>query len=93
MLVDPDLCTIQRPLDDQKQLRVRLEAEAILGFIGACEAGQAEMLSSDALQYEAGGIRIRFARLMHLAFWPKRYGPLAHLSQSRPALESLSRLG
>ena len=54
MSVYLDLCSIQRPLDDQSQLRVRLEAEAILAFISACEAGQAEMLSSDALQYEAG---------------------------------------
>src|SRR4051812_44240688 len=54
MLVYLDLCSIQRPLDDQGQLRVRLEAEAVLGLIGACEAGQAELVSSDALEFEAG---------------------------------------
>jgi PIN domain len=54
MLVYLDLCSIQRPLDDQTQLRIHLEAEAVLGFIAACEAGEEELISSDALEYEAG---------------------------------------
>ena len=47
-----DMCSIQRPLDDKSQLRVRLEAEAVLGIIAHCESGQAALVSSDALDFE-----------------------------------------
>jgi predicted nucleic acid-binding protein len=49
-----DMCSLQRPLDDRSQLRVRLEAEAVLGVIAYCESGQAELVSSVALKFEAG---------------------------------------
>ena len=41
-----DICSIQRPLDDQSQLRIRTETEAILGVLDLCEAGQLTLLSS-----------------------------------------------
>ena len=47
-----DLCAIQRPLDTQNQVRVILEAEAVLGIITFCNAGQIELISSEALVYE-----------------------------------------
>jgi hypothetical protein len=43
-----DLCAIQRPLDTPNQVRIVLEAEAILGIISFCDSGQAELLSSEA---------------------------------------------
>ena len=42
-----DLCAIQRPLDDQSQLRIRLEAEAVLGIFAASSAGDVSLLASD----------------------------------------------
>ncbi len=42
-----DVCAIQRPLDDLSQLRVRLEAEAVLGVLAACAAGAAALVTSD----------------------------------------------
>jgi predicted nucleic acid-binding protein len=48
-----DMCSIQRPMDDHAQDRVRLEAEAVLGILALCDAGEAELLDSDALQFEA----------------------------------------
>ncbi|MEW5930001.1 MAG: PIN domain-containing protein [Gemmatimonadota bacterium] len=48
-----DMCSIQRPLDDRSQLRVHLEAEAVLGVLALCESGDVELLSSDALAYES----------------------------------------
>lgn len=48
-----DMCSIQRPLDDRSQLRVRLEAEAVLGILALCESGEAELLHSDALRFES----------------------------------------
>jgi predicted nucleic acid-binding protein len=47
-----DLCTIKRPLDTPNQVRILLEAEAVLGIIAFCETGQAELLSSEALVFE-----------------------------------------
>jgi predicted nucleic acid-binding protein len=47
-----DLCAIQRPLDTSNQIRIVLESEAVLGIITFCDAGQAELLSSEALLYE-----------------------------------------
>jgi predicted nucleic acid-binding protein len=47
-----DLCAIQRPLDTPNQVRIVLEAEAVLGIITFCERGQAELVSSEALVYE-----------------------------------------
>jgi predicted nucleic acid-binding protein len=52
MLLYLDMCSLQRPLDDKTQLRIALEAEAVLGILALCEAGQAQLLSSDALEYE-----------------------------------------
>ena len=52
MLLYLDMCTLQRPLDDRTQIRIALEAEAILNVLAVCEAGQALLLSSDALEYE-----------------------------------------
>jgi hypothetical protein len=37
-----DICSVQRPLDDKAQLRILVEAEAILGILALCESGQAE---------------------------------------------------
>ncbi len=52
MLLYLDMCSLQRPLDDKAQPRIALEAEAVLGVLALCEAGQARLLSSDALEYE-----------------------------------------
>jgi predicted nucleic acid-binding protein len=47
-----DMCSLQRPLDTKAQLRVAVEAKAILGIIALCEAGQAELIASEALVFE-----------------------------------------
>jgi predicted nucleic acid-binding protein len=47
-----DTCSLQRPLDSKTQLRIILEAEAVLGVLALCEAGTAELISSEALTFE-----------------------------------------
>lgn len=47
-----DLCCLQRPFDDHSQLRVRLEAEAVLAVIAHCRAGRCDLLSSESLEFE-----------------------------------------
>ena len=46
------MCAIQRPLDTPNQIRITLEAEAVLGIITLCDNGKVELLSSEALLYE-----------------------------------------
>ncbi|MBC7225600.1 MAG: PIN domain-containing protein [Thermoflexales bacterium] len=52
MKVYLDMCAIQRPLDTPNQVRILLEAEAVLGLLALCEAGTIELISSEALMYE-----------------------------------------
>ena len=47
-----DTCAIQRPLDDKSQVRIALEAEAVLAVLGSWEAGAVEVVSSDILLHE-----------------------------------------
>jgi predicted nucleic acid-binding protein len=54
MLIYLDMCSIHRPLDDRTQLRILVESEAVLGIVALCASGQCALVSSDALEYEAG---------------------------------------
>ncbi len=54
MRVYLDICAIQRPFDDPSQLRVRLEAEAILTLIELCETGALDLVISAAHEIENG---------------------------------------
>jgi len=47
-----DNCSLQRPLDNKAQLRILLEAEAVLGVLAVCGLAGMELLSSDALLFE-----------------------------------------
>lgn len=47
-----DMCSIQRPLDTKTQPRIAVEAEAILGVLTLCEAGQVELMTSDVMVFE-----------------------------------------
>jgi hypothetical protein len=47
------MCSLQRPLDDKTQLRVHLEAQAILGVLAVCDSGDAALIASDVLIFEA----------------------------------------
>ena len=44
-----DSCAIQRPLDSMRQVRIALEAEALLWMFALVESGQHELVSSEAL--------------------------------------------
>jgi hypothetical protein len=43
-----DICSIQRPLDDQSQVRIATETEAMLGILDLCERGKLVLLRSAA---------------------------------------------
>ena len=52
MLVYLDTCAVQRPTDDRNQLRVRVEADAVLAVLAAVRSGAVQLLSSDVLRFE-----------------------------------------
>jgi predicted nucleic acid-binding protein len=54
MRVYLDMCSIQRPLDTKSHVRIAVEAEAILGLLALSEAGEMDLVASDALMFEAG---------------------------------------
>jgi predicted nucleic acid-binding protein len=47
-----DNCCLQRPLDDKSQIRIQLESDAILAVLSLCESGQADLVSSEVLEFE-----------------------------------------
>jgi hypothetical protein len=57
-----DSCSLQRPLDDQSQVRIATETEAIMGVLTLWEAGKIGLVGSEALNYEADQIPMRERR-------------------------------
>jgi hypothetical protein len=51
-----DTCCLQRPLDDQTQPRIKVEAEAVLVILASVQAGDCSLLNSEALEYELSRI-------------------------------------
>lgn len=49
-----DACCLNRPFDDQRQPRVRLEAEAVLLVLQRVAAGGVQWLGSSVLEFEVG---------------------------------------
>lgn len=42
-----DVCCLNRPFDDQTQIRIHLEAEAILSIIQSVDDGEWEWINND----------------------------------------------
>lgn len=47
-----DTCSLQRPLDSRNQVRIIVEAEAILGILSLFESGRIDLVSSEILLFE-----------------------------------------
>ena len=47
-----DVCCLNRPFDDQRQDRIRLETEAVLLILEHCEAGEWQWVSSAVVEEE-----------------------------------------
>lgn len=58
-----DTCCFSRPLDDQKQLRVKLESQAILHIVKHAARGEWTIIGSDAVNAEIAAIRDAERRL------------------------------
>jgi predicted nucleic acid-binding protein len=57
-----DVCCLNRPFDDQRQDRIRLEAEAVLLILGHCEAGTWQWISSAVVEEEVNNTPSRERR-------------------------------
>lgn len=57
MRVYLDVCCLNRPFDDQRQSRVRMEAEAVALVYDMIDAGQIEQVSSQMAEIEIAAIR------------------------------------
>lgn len=93
MKVYLDMCSIQRPLDSQDDVRVATEAQAVLGVLRLCESGQVTLVGSDALLFELEKNRIRSARTTLRPFYPKRELLPRPTNASKRGLASLRRAG
>ena len=52
MLIYLDTCSLQRPFDDQSQLRVAMESEAVLRATQLVGDGDLDLLASETLRIE-----------------------------------------
>ncbi|MDR2771434.1 MAG: PIN domain-containing protein [Clostridiales Family XIII bacterium] len=52
MKIYMDVCSLNRPFDDQEQDRIYLETEAILAILSRCRKGEWTLTTSDAVDYE-----------------------------------------
>jgi predicted nucleic acid-binding protein len=57
-----DVCTLCRPFDDQQQLRIRMETDALYLIVRHIEAGRYRAAVSPVHYYEVGAIREREER-------------------------------
>jgi hypothetical protein len=58
-LVYLDVCCLNRPFDDQKQDRIRLETEAIIIILNKCTTENWQLVTSNAIEAEIANISNR----------------------------------
>ena len=79
-----DVCCLNRPFDDQRQERVRLEAEAVLTILRRVEAGVWELVGSEIVEFETGRMTDLERR--------QRVKALAGLAMTKFAVDSVAKL-
>ncbi|MDR3456668.1 MAG: PIN domain-containing protein [Verrucomicrobiae bacterium] len=62
MMIYLDVCCLNRPFDDQSQIRVRLETEAVLSILEMACGGTLKLASSDIVNDELSEIPDRARR-------------------------------
>jgi len=88
-----DACCLQRPFDDQTQLRIRVESEAVLAILSAVEAGEATLLTSEALAFEIERIPVERRREEAFGMLALAKEHLVLTEASVAMAESLARAG
>jgi predicted nucleic acid-binding protein len=88
-----DLCAIQRPLDTPNQVRIALEAEAVLGIIKFSDGEEVELLSSEALLYEGEQSALPIRKEHTRAVLAKAKGFVNITEKERLRAENLMKFG
>lgn len=90
-----DTCCLNRPWDDQTQLRIHLEAEAVLHVLETAQAGRHELVTSDYLIAEILGNTdpLRRSRVMALLQPATSHVPRAQPVEARAASLTQSGFG
>jgi predicted nucleic acid-binding protein len=78
-----DVSCLNRPFDDQRQLRIRLESEAITLIFDQIDAGRWEHLSSRMAEIEVWAIRDEIRQRRVLALLPEGKMELGRATFSR----------
>ncbi len=92
-----DMCSLERPFDDQRQPRVREEATAVAAIVARAEAAKIALVRSPAhlVENDANGLvalGIRPLDALHLAF-AERAGTRWFVTCDDELLELAGRLG
>lgn len=82
-----DMCSVQRPLDDRSQIRVQVEAEAVLGILAFCESGSGELLDSDPLRFESA----QNPHPVRRSYTEETLSRAKHFVRSTPSVEKRAR--
>ncbi len=89
-----DVCALNRPLDDQSQMRIRLEADAVLLILSHVRAHTLQMVVSP-VHFSEASANPDLARREHVQVLLKDVGVevTVDLTQARSRAEQLLRLG
>lgn len=88
MLLYLDACCLNRPFDDQRQLRIHLESEAVLALLDEVYYGKYQLADSAVLQFEIGRIAdpTRRQGVRQFLAYAKTHQPLSPTVQARAAV-------
>jgi predicted nucleic acid-binding protein len=88
-----DVCCLNRPFDDQRQDRIRLESEAVLLILGRCEAGAWQWLSSAVVEEEVNNTPSRERRSRVKNMLSGAHGTVALTDAAITRAQELKALG
>jgi predicted nucleic acid-binding protein len=78
MLLYLDTCCLNRPFDDQTQVRVSLESQAVMAILAQVEHGRYRLANGSVLTFEVGRIRddVRRQGIEHFLAYSADWQPL-----------------
>lgn len=76
-----DVCCLSRPFDDQKQMRIFFETEAVITILKQFEKGNWLLVSSKVIEYELDKIQDR-AKKEQIKYISKNYNEYIDISQN-----------
>jgi predicted nucleic acid-binding protein len=88
-----DTCSLQRPLDDQTQPRIRVETEAIFAILASVQGGATKLLTSEALEFEISRIPDEQRRTEALAILTLASERLSLTEATEQLAESFAQAG